>query len=569
MKKESKLHRIDSNKDGELKEIEKKMKKNISFNLLLLNSSAIFENIEDSIESFSKNNIIERGKDYLIYKRNSDLDYPEWLKKFQSYVKGIKIEETFSKRNSEGIILFIKVPTSEKKERIFVASFGSGRFSLKNSFIEKGFGIYTAYHLAKKDENDLKSYQSRLIDTNPINKKMVFGGESDIYNGVPYSVDNELIKELAVSNTKKDDYSRLIGKTKSLEISFSFKKNELPCLTHLKNKLTIILNEYLSISDDEKQELYKGLVLVSSEKAEELNKILIDEINTHPDNFFLFEPDIDFDWTEVDKVVYKRNNNEKEDTNKELSFSQLRELGNITSIDDLKNTNITLISNTSSIIKKWTAFQCLYGEIVFENEVFILSEEEYLKIKKDKYNRICTNVNNANDTSIIIPQHIHDAILNKISPQNRKREYLFNEEYASYLGAELMDEQRKHIVLYEDQIEICDIFDQNTKSFYHSKIKRGPDSISHLFQQGYVSGASFVKFNKEFIQKMNEKITNPSHHISGNAKGKTIHYLILAQSSNPRLSFFQKMSLEEKLTSLTAWGFTVKYSLIGGCSWAK
>lgn len=568
----------------------KRLETLISFNLQLLNSDISLNNFQDVIEDFNKHNIIEETENYIIYKRDSSLVYPEWLKKFSSDVRRIELAEDgtvintkrysiedrkpikFLKKSSDGILLLIKISNQKKISRIFALSFGTGRFSLKSSVIEKGFGVYTAYHLSKRSGHQLKSYQSRLVDTNPINKKMVFAGETDNENGIPYTIDNEHIKELVISNKDTSIYSRAIGKIKSLEISLSFNNNEIPCLDFLPNKLAPILNEYLSITNEEKQELYKGLILVPSERKDELNKLLIDRINKRKGEFFLFEPEIDFDWTEVNRVIYSKGERTVEDTSKEISFEKMLELCKINSVEDLRNIKIKLISNSSSILKTWTAYQCLYGEIVTNNEVFILSDEEYLQIQKSKYQRICNNIT-ISYSDIKLPSNIHNDIQVAIAllpPQSRiAREYIFNQNYAKSIHAELMDEQSKHINLYEDQFEICDIYDYNNMCFYHSKIKRGPDSISHLFQQGYVSGAAFAKFPTEFIKAMNEKISDVSHHISGNPRGKKIHYLILSQSSAPRLSFFQKMSLEEKLTSLKAWGFEIHYSLIGNCCWAK
>ena len=128
-------------------------------------------------------------------------------------------------------------------------------------------------------------------------------------------------------------------------------------------------------------------------------------------------------------------------------------------------------------------------------------------------------------------------------------------------------EEHIDIKLFEDQFEVCDILHNNC--FYHTKIKRNPESMSHLFQQGYVSGASFAKYTNEYIEATNNVIDDPTQRLSGTPNGKTIHYLVLSQADNPRLSFFQKMSLEEKITSLTAYQFTVKISLIKGCPWAR
>lgn len=561
------------------------MAKIVTLNIQLLNSNITLNSPSDIIEDYNTRKVIESNENYIIYKRSGPADYPKWLKNFLTNIKDIMSNsETilsdalkFSKKKSEGILLLIKVPCNTES-RVFAISFGSGRFELKATAIERGFGIYTAYHLSKSENSNLKSYQSRLIDINPVNKKMVFAGEIDNTSGIPYVVDNERIKELSISNLEKSLYSRAIGKTKSLEIAFSFNNDQIPCLNYLSEKLAVILQAYLSITDEEKQELYKGLVLVSSDKIENINTIFIEQLqaaseNTDPENFFLFEPEIDFDWAEVSAIQYSyERENITDDVNKALSINKIFELlPTIDSVEKLKNIKITLLGNNSEIIKQWSAFQCIYGEIITNSETYIISDEEYYQIARDKYNRIKRNINRAM-TNLEIPSEIIEQVGNEIASrgedQRITREFIFNKKYAQYLNAELMDEQRKHIRLFnEDQFEVCDILHNNC--FYHTKIKRNPESMSHLFQQGYVSGASFAKYTNEYIEATNDVIENSNHRLSGTPNGKTIHYLVLSQAENPRLSFFQKMSLEEKITSLTAYQFTVKISLIKGCPWAR
>ena len=67
-----------------------------------------------------------------------------------------------------------------------------------------------------------------------------------------------------------------------------------------------------------------------------------------------------------------------------------------------------------------------------------------------------------------------------------KREYFYNKELSHELSAELFDTADKHIVVYDTQMEVCDVFIPENKVFIHSKIRRGPDSLSHLFTQGIV-----------------------------------------------------------------------------------
>ena len=545
--------------------------KNIPVSVVLLNSAVNFDNWSIIIENFSKNNILQATDSYILYKRNSIKDYPVWLRKFNENIKNVSFDK-FDKRNSEGLLLLIRVQPSTGQERVFALTFGTGRYLIRDKYIERGFGLYTAYHMSKYKNNKLKSLQSRIVETNPINKKMVFGAEIEEQDGARYITDNESVRELAVCCDGIPYCNKMIGKKKTLDIVLSFEQSELPCIDYLPVKLAKILDDYLNISDEEKSELCKGLVLVDSSKTIELNAYLVENLKNNIEQFFLFEPDIDFDWTDVAKVVYKNGAKIKQEIEQNLSLKVFLDMIKKPSLEDLQKTKIELVNGEGKKIKTWMLFECLYGEIEYNGKVCILSEENWFEIKKDKYERISDNIKrvvNSLEIPKIVTQKIEHEISRSLATDRIPREAIFNKYYAQHLNAEFMDEASKHVNLYEDQIEVCDIFDGNTKTFYHSKIKRGPESISHLFQQGYVSGAAFAKFTEKFVSEVNSKISNVNNQISGTPKDFKINYIILSSRPNPKLTFFQKMTLEEKIVSLEAWGFKVRVDFAVNCLWVK
>lgn len=110
-----------------------------------------------------------------------------------------------------------------------------------------------------------------------------------------------------------------------------------------------------------------------------------------------------------------------------------------------------------------------------------------------------------------------------------------------------------------NKIEFCDLFSKN-KEIIHVKIYGGSSVLSHLFNQGLVSGELY-KSEKSFRNKVNEELEddfklsdtnniNPSNY-------KVIHVIISHVRKELNIPFFSKVSLKNAKKRLETIGYDV------------
>jgi len=553
----------------------KKKKIVVQLNIMLLKQGLALNKRADFINSYDEKNVIshDQGK-YLIYKKISFLDYPRWLKAFHKKIWGKDdIFEQMSRTNSEGLSIFIPLK-EEDATYLFVINYGTGRFNIKKEMIDKTFGIYTSQQIIQKSKAKIKNAQSRVLEQNPVNKSRMFGKDADADDFFLSMEDNEVVRELNITINDPEDFSNMIGKYSSLNVKFLFDESNMPCLGFLSSKLKILLNIYKSITDEEIKKLFKGLKPLYDESTQDLCGKLEKELANKTDNFFLFEAEIDFEYGLVSGFKYKFNNGNESELYSKLSIDDYLSKKSSPKIDDLEKDMIILLDEDGKEIKEWSIMECLYGEMSHNGKMYILSYGDWFEIGKEKFERIKSNIKSVEDQSFNVSDSVRKATRNAVeeykktpiyeSSKKIPRERLFNEKLCGELSGEFFDQIDKQISLYEDKFEVCDIFLPKNKEFIHSKIKKGSQSLSHLFNQGYVSASSFAKFSDRFTEKANEKIINLNNRIESQSRGYAIRYLIINESSSNRLPFFSKMTLDDKITTLRAEGFDVKLTWVNG-----
>jgi len=544
-------------------------KKKIRLKVMLLKDGKNREEPENFIEGYSAAAAtkVEEGETTAIfYKRLGQRKQPDWVKQFQNKIGGLDISEMFPQSQTSGATLFI-----EAGERIFAINFGTmGRFNVQRDSIDKNFGIYTANKFLNGEESStLKSAHSRVNETNPVNKQRQYG--ADISNNQLFLTmeDNEALRELAVFNHDSDDIRRIIGKYGSLNVQFVFDEGEIPCLQHLPEKLKKILDIYNAVTKDDVKLLFKGLYPLNETESQALDLELPNQLVNSLDSFFLFEPEIDFDLSLVSKFKIETDNGDAE--NDELSLDSYSQLVANPQKQNLEDDSILVLDEDDKQIKKWSVFECLYGEIEHNGTNYILSHGEWFEIAKDRYERITQTVAGIIDTAFQVPQNVKDDTKAEITAiqqagQNQKinKENIFNSKLCDNLGGVFFDEGKRQINLYEDRFEVCDVLTPADKSFFHVKYNYGASALSHLFNQGFVSAKSYAEFKGEYAAKVNVHIPDGQQKLSDEMENSCVHYLIINDNTANRLTFFSKMVLEDKVRALESRGFSVKLSWVRG-----
>ncbi|RXM63173.1 DUF6119 family protein [Chryseobacterium sp. CH1] len=521
-------------------------KKKIKLNVVLLKNDFNIAAPETFIENYRQDNEINFNKgdlNAILYKKLGSYSEPKWVENLKNKIVG-NFVSNFPSNQSSGVTLFIEV-----QNRIFAINFGTlGRFNINKNVIEKTFGIYTANKLLNNDLTaTIKSAHSRVNETNPVNKQRQYG--ADISNNQLFlsMEDNEALKELAVISSASEDFSRMIGKYSSLNVQFLFNNTEIPCFQYLQPKLEKLLDIYNSVSRDDIKKLFKGIYPLNSTESKDLNVQLPNKLITSTDAFFLFEPEIDYDLSLVAAIKI---GNEYYD---ELSLSAYIIKNPQPSFENLIEDKVFFLNEDDEIIKEWSILECLYGEIEENNTNYILSGGEWFQVSKDKYDRISLAIDEIIDTNFVIPDDIKENVREEIRQaiaqnpnQKINKENIFNTHLSNHINGYLFDEAAKQINLYEDKFEVCDVLHQNR--FFHVKYNYGASALSHLFNQGYVSAKSYAEFTSKYAEAVNVYIPDVANHLSHEfGNNVTVHYLILNDKSQDRLTFFRKWLWKTKL----------------------
>jgi len=110
-------------------------------------------------------------------------------------------------------------------------------------------------------------------------------------------------------------------------------------------------------------------------------------------------------------------------------------------------------------------------------------------------------------------------------------------------------------------IEFCDLL-TDTKQLVHIKRYGGSSHLSHLFNQGVVSGELFVSDSK-FRKSVNEKL--PAAYKLANAdetpdpREWEVVFAVISKSNNPLdIPFFSKVALRNAQRRLQSYGYKVR-----------
>lgn len=516
------------------------------------------------IEDFNKSRIIsleDDVKDVLLYHKKNQGKKPTWLSKLVKIISDSGIEKKVPSNSSCGVNLFIKV-----ENRIFAVNYGVlARYNIKKEAIDDTFGIYTAAKIFYGDggNSTLKSAQSRVIESNPVNKQRQYGEGIQPDEVLLSMEDNEALRELTILS-EESDFTRLIGKYNSLNVQFDLDPKDIPYIDVLPQKLGKLLKIYNSVSDDEIKNLFKGLFPIRDKKIiEELFKELNSRITKGDHDFFLFEPELDFDYSSVSDFTYVIDDSGYSD--KSLNLAQYLKHQPSPQQKDWEGDSLQVVDEDGKRLKEWRVLDCLYGEMSFNGVNYILSHGDWFSIEKDKYDRVIQATNAVISKKDIVTQDIKDktkadiAQFEKDNPKTKiDKERIFNKRFCEKYDGELFDEISKQIKVYEDKFEVCDVFLPKDKEFIHAKYNYGASALSHMFNQGFVSASCHAKYSDVFTDKANAHIKDKKKFIPKSPNGCVVHYLIINSRKENRLTFFSKMVLEDKISQLEAMQYRVK-----------
>lgn len=533
------------------------MANNTIFDLNIYLAKLEIKNSDECIKNVNRLDKKDIGRDLdmeaSLYIHNTIPNPPTWSKFFQDS----EIISELGENQSTGAILAIS-----SGKRIFLLTFGQEWRNIDDMKIETDFGLKTALNIL--DPDSIKSIDKSTLEIQSTKTREQSARGTKIRN---FDIDIEKDLLQSITGTPKADevFGKRVSGKKSLKLLIEMQLKDLP------NLLNEIIKRYES--DDYKKGPFSWVDYIEEVRnknmIEDLDKMLIKKINgtTLDPKIFLSSPEI-IDWNDTTGFKYP-SGTEVHDVDITEFIEDLKDKK--ISYEYIKKEKIDCIKKDEhgdiiKIVYSKTVYHYFHAEISKKgSKTYFLNDGKWYQIPKNYVKRVNEKFNSIKS-------------YNKLPEYNDDSECKYNCRVANHRPDNYihMDNRTVSIpgVNAGRGIEVCDLYDKKIKGFIHVKIYRGSSVLSHLFNQGLVSGKLF-KMLPEFREKVNDKLSTKDRNIkyleepSKSNEYKIIYAIINKNKSSFSIPFFSKISFVNCISTLEAMDYTVEIAKIPVSSTAK
>ncbi|MCT8124706.1 TIGR04141 family sporadically distributed protein [Alishewanella sp. BS5-314] len=426
----------------------------------------------------------------------------------------------------------------------FILSFGTGFHLLKQESIERDFGLKVT--LNSVDPDKLRSLDKASYDHNPLNSRTQSTRDVDIFN---LHLDSEMEMLYAVTGTSlvKEFGSYVTGRD-ALTIAVEINLSHIPAILSksIKQYRSNLPDKFSWVENINRVRDYDEIEILDLE----LDKYLS---SNNVSNFWLGEPEI-VDWE--DQIGYSFDMYPKTLRHVVLSFDDyIAYLGGVTPTVELMKSNVVHVNNNEyQSVKNWPVYRCLYAEIKFGKDQYILRNGVWYKINCDFVSAVDDYLSDLETYQFSFPIYAHDD------------EGDYNKQVVkTKSGFCLMDKKNIQIGGPYDKLEHCDLI-KDGKEFVHVKLYRSSSTLSHLFSQGFVAAEAFIK-DSEYREKLNPKLPASIKLIDPKerpdpSKYRVVYAIATTKNIPAELPFFSKVTLKNSLKTLKALNYNISISKI-------
>lgn len=507
-----------------------------------------------------KNEDISNDGEYVgtLYYKNSHVSEPDWVERFFASSFNNNINNKSNNTDSE-FKIFTANPNAILltivDDRAFALTFGYGYAALKPGVYEERFGLKTILSIINPDS--LRSLSRRNLSISPKlsqeqlpKKGAVSDFELDIEQDLIQSITakTEAIYEHFGQTVKGQDALGLSVKINISTIKEFLKKCYVRYSSNDYKKNFGWIDQIFETKDPQRlKALNNKLIeqLKSSDKNSDLDKI------------WMAVPEI-IDWGRVSKFKFKdRSFGDDLDLRKYLGFLDDDKAKDNLSLDTLGLRIQYEDAVTGQIVSPWKIYNCLYAEVEIENQVHILNNGKWYQIENNFVKKISKSFNELKNQSAVIdlPEHKQEELekdYNERAAEEHKNICNMDRKMIYHGGA-------------HQKVEFCDLFTKD-KKLIHVKRYGGSSTLSHLFNQGLVSGELFLS-DEEFRRKVNEKLP-VDYQLSNTTKQPKaseykIVYAIISHldqdtlNKNFDIPFFSKITIGHITKILERYGYAV------------
>lgn len=477
-----------------------------------------------------------------LFVKDSYIHSPAWIKKF--FIR--TLDDCNIKNSSSQAILLIKLSISESDIKYFAITFGFGHCLLKPGVIEERFGLKVVLNTV--DETKLRSIDKRNMSTIPKNAREQISLNSAVSE---FGIDIEQDLVLGVTGKSKDSaFGKTITGRDLLKVSVEVNIDSIN---------EFLLKCYTQYNKTDYKTSFGWIDQINEiqnpSKVNSLFTKLIDKIKSNEfSKLWMAIPEL-VDWEDIDGFSYS--NDASDNTYDDIELSTFLNIlypdndYSLISISDLKNHTINCTSISSGVTNiQWKIYNCLYCELEDTESTYILTNGKWYQINNDFVAQINQSYREiiSKQCNINLPQYNHNN----------------ENEYNTYVPSQLtsfccMDRQSIPYGGGYSKVEFCDLFSLE-KDIIHVKYYSGSSVLSHLFNQGLVSGELF-RSERDFRDKLN--VLLPVSHKFANVSRinpsdyKIIFGIISKHSEALNIPFFSKVSLKNVRKRLESIGYNV------------
>lgn len=481
----------------------------------------------------------------LYIKKQPPKSAPPWSKLFTSDNQ-VDVSD-FGMSSSVGAVFIVRTCGAT-----FVLSFGTGFHLIKSESIERDFGLKVT--LNSVDPDKLRSLDKASYDHNPLNSRTQSTMDVDIFN---LHLDSEMEMLYAVTGASlvKEFGSNVTGRD-ALTIAVEAKLTDIPAI------LSESIKRYRSKLPDKFSWVENINRVRDYDEIEILDMELENYLSTKSyDCFWLGEPEI-VDWES--QIGYSFDMYQKTLRHVILSFGDyINYLKGVSPTVEMMKNHVVHVNNSEyQSVKSWPVYRCLYAEITYGIDNYILRNGVWYKINRDFVSTVDDYLNDLEIHGFKFPVYCHDD-------EGDYNEFVHTTE-SNFC---LMDKKNIQIGGAYDKLEHCDLI-LNGNEFIHVKLYRSSSTLSHLFSQGFVAAEAFIK-DSDYREKLNPKLpssiqlANPE--LRPNPNDYKIVYAIATKKNIPlELPFFSKVTLKNSLKTLRALNYNIALARIDvDTTWLK
>ncbi|PNV66410.1 hypothetical protein C2L80_01565 [Rubneribacter badeniensis] len=477
----------------------------------------------------------------LFIRKNADKT-PEWVVDF---FKG-KIDSDNWQTSSISAALVTSVEVAANAMRIFVVTFGYGRFLVSGDSIERRFGLKCVLNSVNSDA--LRQIKKTQISGNARKSSEQMPRKSPI---TEFSLDYEqdLLEGVTAIGKKDSLLSGTISGGDALSVTASID------IDNVSDYLKRLYSIYRSTTYQEHFSWIDHIFPVKDASLiEELNSAAVESLNRNDECVWFSIPEV-IEWENIAGFRYAHTGDTFDDILARDLLATIR--GGLRDFQQLKAKRVYAISSSGDeIVNSWAASHCLYGELQLRSAQYCISDGLWYQIDKSYTDAIKSDYEKTPITSIPLLDYQKDC----------KGEGEYNNQLAKSSDSYLLMDQR--LVAFGgggSSIELCDVLTDDGR-FIHVKRYGGSKVMSHLFNQGLVS-MELIKSEPNFVSKANEEIAqidSSGRFLFSKEQANEIVFAIVTKNESelPNIPFFSKVAFHHVKKRLLSMDVAVSIGAI-------